>query len=71
MENLSDEELIKKLWRYKFSVKTTMTKISEEIGWTRFYLSKTINDKKQLTFMARERLLWFLAKKEQENSTTY
>ncbi len=71
MDDLSDEELIKKLWRYKFSSKTTMKKISEEIGWTPHYLSKMINTKKQLSFMAREKLIWFLGKKEKETGTTY
>ena len=71
MQDLSVDELIKKLWRYKFSKKTTMREIAEEMGYTSFYLSKMIGSKKQITSVGKEKLTWFLAKKEKDHGETY
>lgn len=70
-EDLSDEELIKKLWNYKFSTNTTMAKIAEELGYNPRHLSKMIGNKKQMTIVGKKKLIWFLTKKEQENKETY
>lgn len=71
MEDLSDEELIKKLWHYKFSKNTTMKKISEEIDYNPSHLSKMIGNKKQLSSIARQKIIWFLTKKEKESGEQY
>lgn len=71
MENLSDVELIKKLWRYKFSKNITMREIAGELGYNPSHLSKMIGNKKQLSLYAREKIIWFLAKKEKESGEEY
>ena len=70
-EDLSDDELIKKLWNYKFSAKTTMEKIAEELGYNPRHLSKMIGNKKQMTNVGKKKLIWFLSKKEEENKEKY
>lgn len=71
MQDLSVDDLIKKLWRYKFAQNTTMAKIAEELGYNACHLSKMIGNKKQMSSVGREKLIWFLSKKEQENNETY
>ncbi len=71
MEDLTDVDLIKKLWRYNFSQKTTMKKTCAELGYNSSHLSKMIGNKKQLSSIAREKIIWFLNKKEKENGETY
>ena len=70
-EDLSEDELIKKLWNYKFSTNTTMAKIAEELGYNPRHLSKMIGNKKQMTIVGKKKITWFLSKKEQENKETY
>ncbi len=71
MEHLSDEELIKKLWSYKFSKNITMKKIADELEYNASHLSKMIGNKKQLSSIARQKIIWFLTKKEKETGEQY
>lgn len=71
MEDLSVDEVIQKLYRYKFARHTTLKKIAEEIGYNPTALSRMMGNKKQMSNLAKQRILYFLSKKEKENGEIY
>ncbi len=59
-DDLIEDDLIKKLFEYKNSKKKKWREVAEELGYTRGYVSKIIQESYPLTRECKEKLRWFL-----------
>ena len=59
-----ENDIIEKLFEYKYTSNKTWDEVAREIGYTRDYISKIIKNSSPLPRMCKEKLKWFLHQKK-------